>query len=595
MQTLVTNDNITQVIKSIFDSPAVGFDTETYGTEFDDMPFALQFAIPGQQFYFNLHDYRDNTPVINRYRVVHKLREIFNQEDKIWYIHNAKFDMRRADLLDMPIKGHIHCTQTCERFINNQYIQYKLSACAKRRGWSKDDAVDDYIKEHKLWEWYLPPGKKTRKKKKHFHLVPFDIMFKYGCIDAELALRIGQDQREQLINEEYYTNDMELQKTAYAMEKVGMEVRREYATKAYEYEMGMVEQKRYHLSELAGTPYKTGPNWLRATFDKFDVPYQTNTKTGNPIFDKEALELIDHPIADEVRQFRKHEKYAGTYYATYKEAEVVHAQIKLHGTDTMRFSYADPNLQNVPKEEELDLNIPYQVRACFKPREDYCYVMVDFDQQEFRLLLDYAGEHELIRRINDDGEDVHQATADMVGVTRKMAKTLNFGLLYGMGAEKLAKQLKVSTMEAKSIKRQYFARLPKVKRLINQIISTAENRKYIKTWCGRKLFFPNKDFAYKAPNHLIQGGCADIARFAMPEIDRRVLNGMRSRLCLQVHDELLFEIHKTELEIVDAIVDIMENTYEPFNNMRLTCGVEHSWRSWGKRYVIEGKPIPEAG
>lgn len=590
MNVLVTNDNYTRVIGRLSKQTNLGFDTETYGVEHDDKLFAIQISDGESNYYFNFHDYGTEVESLGR-ECIEGLRILFSDNTKVWYIHNAKFDLRRLAIEGIYIEGSVHCTQMCERFLYNQHQTYSLAACAKRRGKSKDDAVENYIREHKLWEWQEKVGRKTRSKKKFYERVPFDIMFEYGCLDAKLVYDIGEEQRDKLKGERYYENDLELEKVCYLLEESGIKTDTEYAAGGYLWELEQQEIARQELSRIAGEPYKSGPKWLANAFDKFGVEYKRNPKTNNPMFDKKELGKIDHEIVDHILAYRHHEKYAGTYYATYKEQETIHAFIKTWGTDTGRFSYAEPNLQNVPKEEELDDSIPYQVRGCFKPREDHCFVMVDFDQQEFRLLLDYAGEHDLIRRINDHGEDVHQATADMVGVSRKMAKTLNFGLLYGMGAEKLAQSLGISVLEAKSVKRQYFARLPKVQRFIREVITTAETRGHIKTWVGRKLFFPDADYAYKAPNHLIQGGCGDIARHAMVTLQRDIFDGIRSRMLIQVHDEILFELHREELGIIDGIVNIMENTYEPFNGMKLTCGVEHSWESWGKRYVHEGKPV----
>jgi DNA polymerase-1 len=573
-----------------------GLDTETYGTEFWDRMFALQIATGTAVWYFNFHDYGAGVPYLGRAETVQALFPALSDSEQVWYIHNAKFDLRRLALEGAKLAGAVHCTQMCERFIYNQHQKYSLAACLDRRGLHKDDAVAAYIQKHKLWE-------KGNTSKKYYEKVPFEIMFNYGCMDAEKVRILGIEQREQLQQHAFYHNDTELQKVCYEMEEIGMCVRTDYANKGLEYELQQQRNTANELSALAGEPFRSGPKWLRSIFDRHGVPYRTNPKTGNPCFDKRELDAIDHPIADLIREYRRHEKYAGTYYKVYAENDVIHAQIKLHGTDTGRFSYAEPNLQNVPKEEELEDSIPVQVRGCFAPRSpDHCFVMVDFNQQEFRLMLDYAGEMALIKRINDHGEDVHQATADLVGITRKQAKTVNFGLLYGMGVEKLAAQLGVSVAEAKQIKQQYFAKLPNVQRLIRAIIEKAERQKYVTTWVGRKLYVPQpwRDpdtgglvrFEYVMPNHLIQGGCGDIARQAMVPahhlLKRETTN---SFMCLQVHDELLFEIHRSELGVIPDIVSIMENTYRPFNGMRMTCGVDHSWVSWGKRDVVAGLPV----
>lgn len=589
---LVSPENLQHAISDIRSNLDLGLDTETYGPRFGDRMFSLQISTEKHVWYFNFHQYGTGTPVLDRAEVVGQLRDSLESPLKTWFIHNAKFDLRRLALEGVHIGGYVHCTQMCERFIYNQYMKYSLKDCLERRGRKKDDAVEKYIAEHKLYSFEEQPGKKTKIKMKHFDRVPFDIMFRYGCIDAEEVRVLGIDQREKLKDEDYYLNDLKLEKYCYSMEEIGIKVRRDYARQGMQYELEQAAKLRTELATLAGEPFRNGPIWLKTIFDRHGVKYSINPKTGNPVFDKLALAAIDHPIGRKVRQLRKHEMYATTYYATYAQNDYAHAFIRTWGTDTGRFSYGDPNLQNVPKEEDLDTNIPFQVRGCFEPRTpDHYFVMIDFDQQEFRLLLDYAGEVDIIRQINETGMDVHQATADMLGVSRKIAKTLNFALLYGMGVDKLATALNIGVEEARTIKGMYFARFPKIKALIQQVVRTAEHRKWIKTWCGRKLHFPVKDFAYTAPNHLIQGGCADIARFAMVGCHELLQKFPKSNLLLQVHDELLFEIHKDDLHTVPELRSIMESTYKPFNGMRLTCGVEHSQVSWGKRDVVKGEPV----
>lgn len=585
MRRLVETDaDLDELISDVLANPIISLDTESYGGDWNHSMFALQFATATNQWYLNFHEYFDGTCRLNKGEIVKKLTPIWESKSLIVAMHNAKFDLRRLAIEEVFPKFLVHCSQMCERFVYNQYMRYSLAACAKRRGMEKDDRVAEYINEHKLWT--MVDGKKW----KHFDQVPFNIMFEYGCIDVEVCLAIAIDQHEKLKAHTFYWNDLALEKVAYGMEHRGFEVRKDYAIGGLIYEQEQQRIAEEILSELACEPFRNGPKWLSAIFDKHKVPYSRNPKTNNPVFDKKALGEISHPIAEQIMAYRRHEKYASTYYSHYVKHDVVHAEIKLWGTDTGRFSYAEPNLQNVPKEESLCTDIPYQVRGCFRPREDYVLVCIDYDQQEFRLLLDYAGEMELIKEINELGLDVHQVTANSVGISRTQAKTLNFALLYGMGIEKLSNALKVDEYTAKQIKSQYFARLPRVKGFIGAVISKAERTKEIKTWCGRSLHFPNKDFAYAAPNHLIQGGCGDIARFAMTAIAEQVLEGTKSALLLQVHDELVFEFHKDELDLIDPIVRIMETTYRPFNGMKLTCGVDHSFVSWGKRDIIKGKP-----
>jgi hypothetical protein len=203
------------------------------------------------------------------------------------------------------------------------------------------------------------------------------------------------------------------------------------------------------------------------------------------------------------------------------------------------------------------------------------------------MMLDYAGEKEVIKKVME-GEDVHQATADAMGVTRKEAKTINFGLLYGMGPGKLAAALGIDYDSAKSLRAKYFRSFPGVKSFIRETTKKGETLGFIRNWAGRLLNVEH-DFAYKLPNYLIQGGCADVIKHAMLEL-HPFLATTKSRILLQVHDELLFQIHKDDLHIVPQLKAIMESIYKPQNGMELTASVEHSWKSWSYWDKVEGEP-----
>jgi DNA polymerase-1 len=262
------------------------------------------------------------------------------------------------------------------------------------------------------------------------------------------------------------------------------------------------------------------------------------------------------------------------------------------GTVTGRFSYSDPNLQNVPKEKiefysEAAYKLDHCVRRLFVPRTGMSFVMMDYDQQEFRMLLDYAGDFELIGQVVNDGVDVHQVTADMLGVPRKLAKTLNFGLLYGMGKDKLAAQLKCTPAEAAHHKAMYFHKLPAIKRLIYSIHDKARLQRHIFNWAGRRCHIDDEKWAYTLPNHLIQGGGADTIKFAMTAIDAYIQQASCSVYpVLQVHDELVFEVDGDQTRHLKEIRGIMESIYPSFNGMVLTVGVEQSPLNWHDKEEI---------
>lgn len=203
-------------------------------------------------------------------------------------------------------------------------------------------------------------------------------------------------------------------------------------------------------------------------------------------------------------------------------------------------------------------------------------------------MLDYAGQLDLIKKIMD-GFDPHESTAQLVGVKRRPAKILNFGLLYGMGIAKLARAIGCSELEARAFKDKYFSALDRVKVFIRNASQTAERRGFVFTWNGRRLSFPDPEFSYKAANGIIQGGCADIAKEAMNRIDE-FLNPYKTKMIIQCHDEILFALHKSELNLIKDLKKIMEDVY-PYRHIPLTCSVSHSFKSWGD--MVEGEPVGE--
>lgn len=292
--------------------------------------------------------------------------------------------------------------------------------------------------------------------------------------------------------------------------------------------------------------------------------------------------------------------------------------MKQAGTKTGRFSCTSPNLQNVGKADE-DIG-EFPIRRAFVPEKNHTLVMVDYNQMEFRMMLDYAKQNDLIRQIQN-GHDPHQATADLSGLSRKHAKTLNFLLLYSGGLSKqafamkdlkpiervaliaydrLEDKRKAKTMlppeqygivkpildEMKGFKRQYFEALPMVESLIQNCTNSAIDRGWVFNWMGRRFHFSDPRFAYRATNSVIQGGCADVVKKAMVALHPG-LPAFGAKIGLTIHDELIMNVPNDELRCVGIIKETMESIY-PYNKMQLTCSVSHSQTSWGD--AEEGLP-----
>lgn len=593
---IVTRDRFSEVVMKLAQTGHYGLDTETTGVRNEDHIFAIIICDGHASYYFNFNEYPDHLgvliPLDRRLDLLHyrDMLRIFANPDTTWYIHNAKFDLRMLEKDGLKVAGKVHCTYAIERVLKNNHFggrPYSLDACAKRIGGQKDKAVDKYITKHRLYKRDTVPGKKVQKKSPQFHLVPFDTMAIYGMQDARLHYELGHRQVRQIDEDlrPVVENELKLLRTCLAMEAHGIKIDRRYVENAIQFEAQSLEKLLRQFQNITDIPYTDSARTLADAFRRAGEVVALSER-GNPKLDKTALAKMTTPLANLVKEIREHQKYIATYYTSFlyhaNDRDELHPNFNQAGTETGRMSMSNPSLHNIPKEEEGE----FRVRRSFVPRQGYYFFMLDYDQQEFRMMLDYAGEVELIEAINS-GVDVHQATADLCGISRKQAKTINFGLLYGMGVEKLAKSLGLPVDDARELKGHYFARLPRVQAFIRAVTDRGKNRGHIFNWLGRKCHIDDPEKAYILPNHLIQGGCADVCKVAMNQV-HELLKGERSRLILQVHDELLFEIHEQELDIVPALQRIMEQVYPSRNGLRLTASIEYSKISWADK--VKGMP-----
>jgi len=606
---LVTRQSFPHVIAKFAQPGIYGVDTETTGllAYKGDRLFSLILATDDEAAYFNFKSYPGVAEdyVLGREHMAELGARVFSVAGSTWCAHNAKFDMAMLAREGITIAGTVHCTEAVARVERNDQFAYNLGACAARIGEEKSKAVDVYIKQHGLFREVAVPGEDKPEKVPCFDQVPLDVIVPYGLQDARITLKLYHSQIAAIheLGERQAANagkpqalmamERRLTKTLFAMEREGLRIDRAYVERALAHEQGLMAKHKEEFEVHARCPLVDSAKGLAPVFDALglaDYPRTAPTKTrpnGTPSFKDEWLATVDHPVGEALREWRTARKKATTYYSNflyYADAnDRIHCNLRQGGTTTGRMSCSNPNLQNLNKEE--DTRPEFLVRRAFIPDDDYCLVMLDYDQMEYRLMLDYAGEMGIIDKILNEGLDVHEATARMMGTLRQRAKTLNFLLLYGGGIGKLASALGVTYAQASGLKEHYFSSLPQVARFSRTVINTAKARGFVFNWLGRVCHF--SEHAYTAPNHLIQGGCADVIKLAMNVIDD-VLRPYKSRMLLQVHDELLFKIHKSELDIVPSLVKIMESVY-PHKHLPLTAGASYSWKSWADK--VKGLPV----
>lgn len=611
---IVTGANFDSCISEIRVHKERSLDTETTGLRafHGDRLFSLIIGTKDQTYYFNFHHYPDeNAPMLVRSRLVELQLPLFSDPDVTWYIHNAaNFDWQILAQEKIELAGTIWCTKALARVEYNERNDHSLEGLAPLCGMEKSDAVDKYIDEHKLWEWVNIPGKQTRDKNKFFYKVPYKIMQPYGEQDARVGFNLGTYQKASIERQSGETpsglptvrnvaeNECRLVKTIARMEYTGIRIDKDYCLRATHYEQDRALKAAAEFKATTGSDYQESPKLFANVFSDVRERWSYTDK-GNPSFDADALELLsDHPAGKIIMELRdaksKVNFYQGFLYHADSNGDV-HPNFNSDGARHGRFSSSNPNLQNLTSEEGQEEK-EFLVRRAIVPRPGYAFYLPDYQQMEYRLMLDLAAallgnETELIHLVNS-GLDVHAATAQVAGksgvlITRSEAKTTNFLTIYGGGAQKLADGLKCSLKQAYIIRNAIFDSSPEIKKLIDTIQEVARERGFVRNWFGRRNYFPNPRFAYKAPNYIVAGGCADVNKVALNRIDEFLL-GKKSRLVLTIHDENPIELHESELHLAPQINEIMENVY-PHKYLQLTCGKEYSYKSLADK--TKGFPI----
>lgn len=369
--------------------------------------------------------------------------------------------------------------------------------------------------------------------------------------------------------------EMPLVFTLFDMEQRGIGVNEE-ELKVYSERLGVkIEQLEKDIFKLSGEEFNiSSPKQLGVIlFEKLRLPFGKKTKTGYSTSADILEKLIsEHPIVSLILEYRQLTKLKSTYAdgltAYIGDDKRIHGKFHQTIAATGRISSTDPNLQNIPIRMELGR----EIRKAFIPKQGYIFVDADYSQIELRVLAHMSGDEKLIEAYNE-AQDIHRITASQVFHTpleevtplqRSNAKAVNFGIVYGISSFGLGQDLNISRKEAESYINKYFETYPSVKNFIDGLVSQAKKDGYVTTIFGRRRPIPEltssnfmqRSFGERvAMNSPIQGTAADIIKIAMIRVNQKLkaLN-MRSRLILQIHDELLIEAHEEEKDQVIAIL-----------------------------------------
>jgi DNA polymerase I-like protein with 3'-5' exonuclease and polymerase domains len=570
---------------------------------FDGGIVGFAVAALGQQWYFPIqHDAGGNMDVAITTAWMQDVLK--TPATKIF--HNASYDVGWLLVNGFEINGPIVDTMIAAALINENRYSFSLNACAK--DYLGEIKNETFLNE-KAKEWGIDP-------KADLWKLPAGYVGFYAEQDAGLTLRLWERFKTEITKQNLHDVwEMEMELLPILIETRQRGIRVDEA-KAADLKKEFVSREKTILHEIKKQTTMNIDIWaarsVAQVFDRIGVDYPRTPKSDEPSFTQNWLVNCDNPIAQLIRQAREINKFHSTFIDSiqrYVHKGRIHSEINQlrsdqGGTVSGRLSYSNPNLQQIPARNK---EYGDKIRSLFLPEEGRQWGSFDYSQQEPRLVAHYAasvndhfeGAAEFIEAYKNESADFHQIVADMAGITRNQAKTINLGLFYGMGKAKLGKELGISKDRAESLLRQYGERVPFVKKLATDVSSSASKYGFIRTIKGRKCRFDmwepatfgmnkamqyeeakaiygnniRRAFTYKALNRLIQGSAADQTKEAMIQCHKAGFKPL-----LQIHDELCFSIDKEE--DIKNVKEIMENAIE---SLKVPSKVDIALgRSWGE-------------
>ena len=540
----------------------------------------IAVAVEGWAGYFPIaHEGGGN---MDRNMVLQWLKDVLNTTaTKIF--HNAMYDVCWLRSMGFTINGRIVDTMIAAALSDENQFRFDLNTCSKRyTGLTKDETALYAAAK----EWGVDP-------KGEMYKLPAMYVGQYAEKDASITLQLWQYLKREISNqdiESIFDLETELFPCLVDMRFLGVRVD---IQAAHALKQELVQEEKLCLQKVKTETGIDTQIWaarsIAQVFEKLSLPFDRTEKTQAPSFTKNFLQNHPHPMVQYIARAREINKAHTTFIDTilkHKHKGRIHAEINQlrsdnGGTVTGRFSYSNPNLQQIPARNK---ELGPRIRSLFIPEEKCKWGVFDYSQQEPRLVVHYAslqnlyGVNDVLDAYNEGDADFHTIVADMANIPRSQAKTINLGLFYGMGKNKLQAELGVDKETSDGLFRQYHDRVPFVKQLMDNVMQRAQQRGQIRTLLGRlcrfHLWEPNmfgmhkalphdqallehgpgirRAYTYKALNRLIQGSAADMTKKAMLELYKE---GIVPHI--QVHDELDLSIESPDH--ADKIKEIMEH------------------------------------
>lgn len=516
--------------------------------------------------------------------------------------HNIKFDMHFSENDNIKLNNSVIDTMVMEALLNENRRSYSLENVAKHYNITPKHGKTLY--EHISTQFGCKPDRNSMGS---YHLLSGTdpLAVEYAAGDTLTTKQLYEAQKKDLYAQELDTIaniENQLTYVLQKMERRGVRVDPDAADRVktevhdlYWEAYAKIPKKENEFGDIESINVRSAKD-LKAYFELCEIDdWPTTLPTqrfpeGQPSFKKNYLET--HQEGIDILNVRKYAHLRDSFLDVLDQHifnDKIHTTFnqtrgETHGTRSGRLSSSRPNMQQVPKR---DKSLGKIYRRIFVPRRDYIFVEYDYSQAEPRLYAHYSSEPALIKGYNSTPFiDMHTIAAGYMNVSRDVAKNLNLGIMYTMGAAKLAIQLGISYDEALKILKVWHKRFPRVSDFTRKAEAVAEDRGYVHTILGRRSHFDDPRFAYRAANRIIQGGSSDILKFKMVEIDNYLITNNLEEVCqmiLTIHDSLLFEMHKDYLHLIPIIKGIMERVQMPPFNLKIPFIAEFSQGdNWSK-------------
>ena len=577
------------LVENLLSQKAVCFDTETTSLEETEAELiGLSFSYKkGLAYYIPISENQEEAK-----KTLEIFRPFFEKRDVLKIVHNIKYDYKVLKNYDIEVQGAIFDTMIAHYLINPD-MKHGM----------------DYLSE--IYLNYTPIsiesliGKKG-KNQGNLRSVSLKQQTDYAAEDADVTFQLyeifEQKLKEENLENLFYRIEMPLMKVLAKMELAGISLDKECLKKEsleLENDLKNLEKK---IFEFSGEEFNlNSPKQLgEILFEKLKIDAKAKkTKTGQYSTSEEVLQKLEskHEIIKHILEYRTYQKLKSTYVDALpmqvnEKTGRIHTNFMQTVAATGRLSSVNPNLQNIP----IRTLRGQQVRAAFIASEGKKIISADYSQIELRLIAEISGEKNMIEAFQK-GEDIHASTAaklfniplnTVTKLQRSQAKTVNFGIIYGVSSFGLSEQTGLSRTEAKQMIDAYFETYPRLKEYMNEQIMTARKNRYVETILGRKRYLKDinsANFVVKghaernAINAPIQGSAADIIKLAMINIDRELENQkMETKMLLQVHDELIFEAPIYEIETAKILIKTqMETAYATQVPLLTEVGVADNW------------------